>query len=267
MSYWNDHEKQPNIYDFAVLEDQIKAITKMNKINSANPIKAEITLCLGVRQPRWPETHWPDWAWQLPPKDRTKALLQYVETVVKRYRHKDIIVSYQLENEAMLASFGERTDVNRHRLRQEYALVKRLDPSRPIIMSTSASWGIPCRAPIPDIIGFSYYFTQYRNGKYHHTLMYPWYHRARRVIITTLHNRPVFVHELQLEPWGPTAIWKMDTETQNQSMSPAAITRNLTHAKAIRAFPIDFWGAEWWYWRHLQGDDSIWQAVEQGMAA
>ena len=96
--------------------------------------------------------------------------------------------------------------------------------------------------------------------------MYPWYHRLRKLLIRALHHRPVFIHELQLEPWGPRAIWEMDTPTQDQSMNVAAIARNLRHARAIEAPPIDLWGAEWWYWRHLQGDDSIWDAVRTGLS-
>ena len=263
MSYWNEHEGTQGIYDFSALDEQIDAIEQHSK-STGEPV--EISLCLGVRQPRWPENHWPEWAWSLPPEDRTTALLSYVEAVVKRYLHRKSIVSWQLENEALLADFGERVDVDRTRLRAEYNLVKRLDSTRPIIMTTSASWGIPVRSPIPDSIGFSYYFTQYRGNHYHHTLMYPWYHRLRKLLIRALHHRPVFIHELQLEPWGPRAIWEMDTPTQDQSMNVAAIARNLRHARAIEAPPIDLWGAEWWYWRHLQGDDSIWDAVRTGLS-
>ena len=36
-------------------------------------------------------------------------------------------------------------------------------------------------------------------------------------------------------------------------------------ARSIGAFPIDLWGSEWWYWRHLQGDDAIQAAVYQAI--
>jgi hypothetical protein len=55
MSYWNEHEKQPDQYDFTELDWQVKMVAQAG---------GEITLCLGARQPRWPESHWPDWAWQ-----------------------------------------------------------------------------------------------------------------------------------------------------------------------------------------------------------
>jgi len=256
MSYWNEHERLEGQLGFAVLDRQIDVIEKSG---------GEITLCLGARQPRWPENHWPGWAWLATPERRGEALLAYVETVVNRYKNRACITSWQLENEALLTNFGERSEVDRLRLRAELELVKRLDPKRRIAMTTSTSWGIPIRKPIPDIVGFSFYHTLYQNGRYKHSLMYPWFHRLRKYAIRAVHQKPVFVHELQLEPWGPTAIWKMDTAEQDASMSTEAIARNLKLAGRIKAWPIDLWGGEWWYWRHLQGDDSIIDAVKTGI--
>src|SRR5690606_15604402 len=53
MSYWNRLEPEKDTYDFRELDWQI---------NMAEKYGAEVTLCLGLRQPRWPESHWPDWA-------------------------------------------------------------------------------------------------------------------------------------------------------------------------------------------------------------
>lgn len=253
MSYWNEHEKEAGKFDFAPLDWQLAKVAKAGGI---------VTLCLGARQPRWPENHWPDWAWELQPAERSKALLTYVEAVVRRYKDDKTVISWQLENEALLMNFGERCEVDRGRLQAEYNLVEKLDPTRPIIMTTSTSWGIPVRKPIPAIVGFSFYHTLYSKGGYHHSLIYPWVHRIRKTLIHLMHDRPVFIHELQLEPWGPAAIWKMTTGEQSKSMNPAQIRRNISLAKAIRARPIDLWGGEWWYWRLLQGDDSIWRAVK-----
>jgi hypothetical protein len=257
MSYWNEHENRPGEYDFAELDAQIDRVEQAGGV---------VTLCLGARQPRWPENHWPQWAWNAPRDQRGQALLDYIETVVTRYRGRDCIISYQLENEAVLKRWGDRPEVDRPRLRAEYALVKRLDPGRPVVMTTSTSWGIPVRQPIPDIIGFSFYNVIYRDGAYHKSLFYPWIHRLRAWLNRQLLNRPTFVHELQLEPWGPRAIWKMDAQEQARSMNPRQIARNIRLAGKIHAMPIDLWGGEWWYWRHLQGDDFIWQAVESSLS-
>lgn len=256
MSYWNEHEAERGKFNFTPLDQQIDQIEQAGGV---------ISLCLGARQPRWPENHWPDWAWHLPKDQRTAALLDYLEAVVRRYKDRSCIISYQLENEALLASFGERSDVDRSRLRQEYNLVKQLDPMRAIIMTTSTSWGIPMRQPVPDIVGFSYYQVLYRDGKYRLSFHRPWLDRWRARAIRLLHGKPSFIHELQAEPWGPKAIWNMDSEEQAKSMSTEQLQRNITHAKATKLYPIDLWGGEWWYWRALHGDDSIWRAVSEAV--
>lgn len=256
MSYWNEHEKEPGKYDFKELDWQVEKIADAGGI---------ISLCLGAKQPRWPESHWPKWALELTKPERDKALLKYIETVVKRYKTERAIISYQLENEALLERWGENAEVDRRRLKQEFKLVKQLDPSRPVVMTTSTSWGIPLRGPIPDIVGFSYYHVIYRDGAYHKSLFYPWIHRLRKSLIKLIWRRPVFIHELQLEPWGHTAIWKMTPEDQAKSMNPDQIKQNVEAGKSIKAPPIDLWGGEWWYWRLQQGDDYIWQAVRKAI--
>ena len=256
MSYWNEHEKISGAYDFTQLDWQIEKITKAG---------GTVTQCLGIKQPRWPEYHWPMWAWKLPKVQRNKALLKYVATVVERYKANSTITSWQLENEALLSNFGQRIDINRQRLRQEYRLVKRLDSSRPILMSTSNGWGIPLRQPRPNIIGFSLYLRRYERGQYRNTVQSASLHRLRKFLAQVFLRRPVFIHELQCEPWGPKAIWQMSSAEQDKSMSVQQIQTNISAAKQIGVYPIDLWGGEWWYWRHLQGDDTIWQAVSEAV--
>lgn len=257
MSYWDEHEKQPGSYDFTALDKQVKRIAEAGGV---------ITLCLGARQPRWPENHWPDWAWQATKPERTLALMRYIEAVVKRYKKQVSILSYQLENEALLKSFGRRAEVDRKRLRQEYAMVKQLDPKRPIIMSTSTSWGIPLRRPIPDIVGFSYYQVLYRDGRYTTAFHKPWLDRLRAGVVRLTSGKPSFIHELQLEPWGPKAIWEMPPEKQDESMGTNQIIKNIRLANQVHRYPIDLWGGEWWYWRTIkQKDSTIWSAVKSAL--
>jgi hypothetical protein len=259
MSYWNEHETRPGQYDFSQLDWQIKKIARARG--------GVVTLCLGARQPRWPENHWPDWAWQLPKEKRSRALLEFIRIVVERYKGNPVIVSYQLENEALLENFGRRPEVDRARLRQEFALVKQLDPHRPVIMTTSHHWGIPLRHPTPDIVGFSYYHTIFDMG-YRSAHHFAWLHRWRKRLIGLLKRRQVFIHELQLEPWGPDVIWKMSIAEQDRSMGPEQIKKSLDLARQTALYPIDLWGGEWWYWRLTKLDDpSTWQAVRDALGA
>lgn len=259
MSYWNECEKEQGNYDFSALDWQLDSITAAGGV---------VTLSLGVKQPRWPEYHWPDWALTLPEKEKTTALIQFLAATIEHVRDRTCIVSYQLENEALLPGFGRNIDINRRRLRREFQLVKALDTERPIIMSTSTSWGIPMRRPIPDIVGFSFYRTLYNSKyrRYSEAFHSPLLDRFRASMIRLLHGVPSFVHELQCEPWGPTAIWKMPVEEQDKSMSAEHITRNIRLARRIGAYPIDLWGAEWWYWRHRHGDNTIGDRVRSALS-
>jgi hypothetical protein len=259
MSYWNEHEKKQGAYNFRELDWQLDRIAAAG---------GTVSLCLGARQPRWPENHWPQWAWNTSKSARSQALLTYIETVIRRYRDHPAIESYQLENEALLKNFGERPEIDRQRLRQEYQLVKHLDPHHPVLMSTSTSWGIPLRKPIPDIVGFSYYQIIFNDGQYRTAFHTPLLHRTRTRLIRLLKRRPVLLHELQLEPWGPEAIWKMSLAEQDRSMGPDQVARNIQLARKTNLSPIDLWGGEWWYWRlKKHNDPSIWDAVKRAIPA
>ena len=258
MSYWNEHEKVQGTYDFSKLDDQVDQIEKAGGV---------ITMCLGARQPRWPENHWPDWAWNADKPERSSALLKYIETVVERYKDRECIVSWQLENEALLVDFGERPEVDRQRLRQEFSLVKRLDPNRPVIMTTSNAWGIPLRQPIPNIVGFSFYQSVYAGGQYKVTPRAVWIDRLRAVLIKLLWRSPSVIHELQCEPWGPKAIWEMPVEEQDKSMGIDQIHNNIQTCQKSNLYPMDLWGGEWWYWRHKNGDPAVWEAVRQDLSS
>lgn len=259
MSYWDELEKIQGELDFSGLDWQLDRVAAAG---------GEVTLCLGARQPRWPENHWPDWAWQSPHAIRSLALLAFIRAVVERYRKHPAVVSYQLENEALLKSFGERAEVDRPRLRVEYDLVKELDPHKPVLMSTSTSWGIPLRQPIPDIVGFSYYQIIFNGLKYTTAFHTPLLHRTRKRLIRLLKRRQVHIHELQLEPWGPKAIWEMPPDEQDKSMGPVQIARNISLARQTGLYPVDLWGGEWWYWRtHVLQDSTTWHAVHKALNA
>ncbi len=241
MSYWDEIEAHKGHFNFRELDRQMRLIAKSN---------ASVSLCLGARQPRWPENHWPNWAWDLSRQERTDALLYFLEVVVKRYRNYTCIVSYQLENEALLKSFGERSEIDRSRLRSEFKLVKSLAGSIPVIMTTSTSWGIPLRKPIGDSVGFSFYQVHYSDRRRSYTTAHHrvWLHKFRKLLVHALLHRESFIHELQLEPWGPKNIWEMSIDEQMKSMSPAQIRNNVRLARSTGLYPIDLWGGEWWYW-------------------
>lgn len=262
MSHWDDHEKVNNEYDFSELDWQMDEAAKRG---------AQVSLSIGLRQPRWPECHYPDWARRMPQEQWRPELMEYIETVVTRYKDHLALNSYQLENEALNHWFGEcyvhEREILKTHLQEEYDLVKSLDTNTPVYMSLSDQHGIPLDKPVPDRFGYSVYRIVYNTQLAKGYFIYPtpiWYHRMRAWIINQLHNRgDIFVHELQLEPWGPAPTPQLSIPEQDKSMSPTQMYKNVDFARQIGFDEAYLWGAEWWYWRkNYLDDDGPWIAAK-----
>ncbi len=258
MSYWSSHEKVRGQFDFSDLDWEVSQAAKRG---------ATVDITLGLRQPRWPECWEPDWAHQLSGNAWKQAMYAYIEVVVNRYKNNPTVVHWQLENEAMNNWFGGCGAPDRQRLNEEYALVKKLDPSRNIRMSLSDQHGLPLGTPVPDEYGFSVYRIVWNTfSPWHFYIVYPtpiWYHRLRAMVIDWIQHKPIYIHELQMEPWGPKDTKDLSVDEQNKSMNVDQLGKSLTFARQIGAKDIDMWGSEWWYWRKVNGDPSIWNAVKQ----
>lgn len=257
MSYWDLHESVQGKYDFKLLDQQLKL---------ANQYGAQVSLCIGYRQPRYPETHQPPWALELMRKDKSKwraTFFLYIETTIKRYRKNKTIVEWQLENEALNRNFGINGEFDRVRLRHEIDLIKSLDPSRPICMSTSNNFGLPIRRPWPDRFGFSIYRVQYNNG-YTLSKLPSMFYRIRAAVIFLTTGKQTFIHELQAEPWGPKANHELPIKEQFKSMNTVKFRQAIIFAEQTGLYPIDLWGGEWWYWLlKIHNNSELWDiAIE-----
>ncbi len=221
MSYWDIHEQKQGVHDFGELDWQFDLAKKYG---------AKVSLAIGLRQPRWPESHWPAWTKDLDATTWQQYLLNYIETTVRRYRNHPSLQSWQLENEALLKSFGLHGNYDRRRLQQELQLVKQTDNMHPVIMTMSDSWGIPVRKPWPDIFGISLYRRFYDRGAYRYSRRPAWFYALRGRLITLLTGRPVFIHELQMEPWGPKATVELSHDEQRQTMNPDYFNQTVAYA-------------------------------------
>lgn len=261
MSYWNVHEPTQGQYNFQELDWQLDIIARHG---------GTVSLCLGKRQPRWPECHIPAWAAKLPRQEWYAALYAYIETVVRRYQDHPALASWQLENEALLKTFGHCVDqdYNPARLQAEYRLVTALDSHHPVIMSLSDSWGLPWRRPRPAEYAMSLYRTTLnKHGKYAFSKRPPLFYRLRAGIIRTGWRRPVLIHELQAEPWLARGITKTSLEEQFRYFSPDDLKQNIAFAQRTGLEPIDLWGLEWWYWLKIRHQHpEYWQTMQQIMA-
>ncbi len=248
MSYWNLHEKVQGTYDFTDLDWQFKLAEKYG---------VKVSLAVGLRQPHWPENHWPDWALNLPKAEWQEALLNYIKVVIMRYRNHPSLESWQLENEALLRRFGKKGEFSRDRLVREFRLLKLLDSNHPVIMTTSDSWGVPIRQPRPDMFGISIYRYFYNKGKYRCARRPALFYRCRAWLIKIVTGRPVFIHELQTEPWGRQAIIKISLREQAKTMDANKFQQVTRLAKQSKLTPVYLWGLEWWFWLKVRHNNPV----------
>ncbi|HEX7259863.1 MAG TPA: glycoside hydrolase family 2 TIM barrel-domain containing protein [Candidatus Saccharimonadia bacterium] len=246
MGPWDLIQPTPTAYDFADLDWQIAQIAKRD---------GEVSVTLGLRQPHHPECHQPAWARKRSSAEWQEALFAFITTVVNRYKDQAVVVSWQLENEALNKDFGQCADFNQERLEAELQLVKRLDPSRPVIMSLKNHWSFLAPGPIPDVYATSIYLCVHRKGKLRDTILPPLYQRVRALYIRLQFNRSFFIHELQAEPWCPRGTQHTPLAEQDLSMNPKRFRHAVAYALRTGLKPIDLWGLEWWYYRKTRFDD------------
>jgi hypothetical protein len=258
MSYWDESEAIRGQFNFTDLDWQMNEAAKRG---------IKVSLGAGLRQPRWPECHEPEWATKLTGNEWKQSLYAYMEIVANRYKNNPALDSWQLENEGMNNWFGTCDLPDRQRLIEEFSLMKQWDPNHPVLMSLSDQHGLPINGPVPDGYGFSVYRIVW-NDKFppNGYMYYPtpiWYHRLRALIIEQTQHRPTFIHELQMEPWGQQDFKNLSIEEQNKSMSVRQIPKSFMFARQIGMKDIYLWGSEWWYWRKVHGDPSVWNTVKQ----
>lgn len=262
VSYWDEIEKTPGVYDFSELDWQFK------KIQDAG---GTVTLSIGLRQPRWPECHMPSWAKNQTTEQWYPPLKQFIGKVVEQYKTNSSLESYQLENEFFLSVFGDCPDFSRDRLVDEFNYVKRLDPHHKLIVTRSNNaWGWAVNAPIPDVSGVSVYKRVWDKTLTKRYFEYPfpaWFYAFLAGGNKILTGKDVIIHELQAEPWGPNkGIKEISIAEQNKSLNAERLTDRIKYGKATGMREIDLWGVEMWYWRKIKlHDDSLWEAGKAGI--
>jgi hypothetical protein len=192
--------------------------------------------------------------------------------VVNRYKNNPALESYQLENEFYLNAFGQCNNFDRTRLATELALVKKLDPSRPVIMSRSNNYaGFSLKQPLPDVVGISIYRHVW-SGPIRHYLTYPfpsWYYAFLAGAEKILTGKPSIVHELQAEPWPPDGQGILNTSLaeQNKTFNAQTLKSTVHFGQQTGVKDVDLWGAEYWYYRaQVLHDPSVWNAARQVFA-
>ena len=256
-SYWDLIESQQNDYDFTDLDWQIAEAQKRG---------VEVLLAVGMKSPRWPECHIPDWAKNLGKEGQQEKITKFLEATVLHYREADAILRWQVENEPFFV-FGECPWADKEFLKKEVSLIKSLDSKhRPIIIAESGEglfWFSAAR--IGDVVGITMYKKVWISqlGIY---LTYPFppvlYHRKAELVRKLFHKEVIGV-ELQAEPWGPKLIYDVPLEEQQKTMNLEQFRYNINFAKKTGLKEFYLWGAEWWYWmKEKQSQPAIWDEAK-----
>ncbi len=253
-AHWPMIQPNAGTYNFEELDYQVER---------AEEVGATVVLAVGRRLPRWPECHVPGWAQELTPSERDEALLDYIETVVRRYQNNPAITVWQVENEPFLEVFAfEHCGVlDTDFLDKEIELVRSLDGTRPILVTDSGNLGTWAGAySRGDMFGTSVYvhFWNPELGQFR-TFLPPWFYRVKENFMTLLYGeKPTVLIELSAEPWLIEPIVNVSIETQFTRMNLEKFEDIITYAEGTHFDQQYLWGAEWWYWLHLQERSEMW---------
>jgi len=257
-TYWDLIEKEEGYYDFTDLDSQI---------GEAEQKGVSLLLVIGMKSPRWPECHIPEWAKGLNKEEQQKNILELLEETVLRYSSSPAVTMWQIENEPFFP-FGECPWVDKEFLKEEVELVKSLDKEkRPVLISDSGEGSFWIQAAkIGDIAGT----TMYRKVWVHQLETYftyplpPNFYWRKAQIIKTFFAKRVICVELQAEPWGPHLLYDSPLEEQQKSMDLQRFQEVINFAGKTGLDEFYLWGGEWWFWmKEKQGQPEIWQEAKK----
>ena len=254
--YWDWVEPQEGEYNFDDVDWQLDEAKKRG---------VDVILVIGQKVPRWPECYVPDWIGDDDKKRKTK-LLVLLDTIVERYKNREEVKYWQVENEPFLR-FGICPAIDSELLDSEIDLVRSKDPSRKIMVTDSgelSTW-IPA-AKRADIFGTTMYRNVYKEGwGYYKYPLGPTFFRFKRWLIENFAEQddPVVI-ELQAEPWIAGWTTNAPLEEQFKSMTEDKLRENIEYAKASDFSEVYLWGVEWWYWLREHKDyPYVWEEAKE----
>ena len=253
VAYWPSIEPERDTYDFSDLDYQI---------TEASARDAEVILAIGRRLPRWPECHTPQWVGTMPWEEQKMELRQYLTAVVERYKDEPAITMWQIENEPYLHAYAGHIcgELDEEFLKEEIALVKKLDPSRKVLVTDSGNLGTWYKPySVGDAFGTSVYvhFWTPELGQFR-TVQPPALYRMKTNLMRLWGDKPSVLIELSGEPWLVEPVTKVPVDTQLSRMDLEKFQEIIQYAEATRFDQQYLWGVEWWYWMRERGHGEFW---------
>ncbi len=278
-AHWPDTEPADGKFDFSALDFQIQEAQRRG---------ASVILAVGRRLPGWPECHEPEWLKNQAETlcasslciDREKEinsfkqqkLLEYIEAVASRYKGFRNIKYWQVENEPFLGLFGRFAcgSFDKDFFEKELALVKKIDPSRPILITESGELSTWHEAyKYGDTIGTSLYL--YIWDPHRGPFKYPNIPALFRIKQNLAHliygifygKKQIIVTELSTEPWLLQPIVDTPLKTQLERMDIVKFNEMIDYGRKTGFDTFYLWGAEWWYWMRDRGHPEFWERARE----
>lgn len=218
------------------------------------------------------------------------AVLELVQATVERYRRVRSVLAWQVENEPLNRSGPRRWWIDPELLREELAVARRSDPTRPAVVNVFAAFD-PWRdvaasrhglrrlhgrdAHVPeaealallapgDVLGLDVYrrigYRGTRGGRRFATSR-RWASNAARWRRRALAaGRDCWIVEAQAEPWEPAG----GPKESPASCRPQDVVETVETLRRTAGYrTILLWGVEHWMAREAAGDDSWMRAIER----
>ncbi len=244
---WDLIEKTKGQYDWNDLDWMMNESAKRN---------VKVVLVVGHKTPRWPECHYPGWVDATSHSSHQPDLLNFIATVVARYKNHPALEVWQVENEPFLG-FGACKPISAAYLKDEVALVKQLDPLHPTMVTDSGELSLWRRAAKQaDLFGTTLYRVVWNKklGYWSYDWILPPLAYTAKLWLNGRDVSSAYITELQAEPWIPNRpLADTPLAEQFKSMSLDRL-KSIVDFAARTGMPRAYlWGAEWWLWLETRG--------------
>lgn len=257
--HWDLIEPKEGKYNFEDLDWQINEIKKR---------QGRALLAIGMKTPRWPECHIPDWALGLNKEFQQEKVLKLVENIVLKYKGEAVVWAWQVENEPFFEFGNCPWSGDEEFLKKEIETVKSADAlDRSVIISDTGEFSLWLKpAKIGDIIGITIYRKVWSEqiNLYIGFPFSPVFYWRKIQFIKKFFDKEVLCVELQAEPWAKELLYSFSLEEQEKTMNLEQFKKNIEFAKRTGLNIFYFWGAEWWHWmKEKQGKPEIWDEARK----
>lgn len=216
-----------------------------------------VTPVIGEKVPRWPECFIPDWVEGLDKNAHQTAVLNFIESVVERYKDNSSIIRWQVENEPFFP-FGICPSISSEDYQERVDLVRKLD-DKPIQITVSGEIGPWIdQAQEADVLGFSLYRQTWNDafGYFVYPLSPEYYFFRSKLVDSYVDD--IVVSELQAEPWFPESIGNRSPADWYEVFTAEMLQENINFANQTGVSETYFWGAEWWYYLKNHNESRLW---------